>query len=67
MSDSENILTVGWNKVEVDFSVRATIQDLSHSQMNEFRSMCMVAIGIAEDMYRRAKEKSDDRIAKTNT
>jgi hypothetical protein len=67
MSDFENILTVGWNKGEVDFSVRATIQDLSHSQMTEFRVMCMVAIGIAEDMYRRSKEKSDDRIEKTNT
>lgn len=55
MDDKQNILTVGWYRGEVDFGVRATIQSLSQEEMDEFRAMCMVAIGTAEDMWRKAQ------------
>jgi len=50
------ILTVGKKKGEMDFGIRATIQDLSYEEMNEFRAMLIVAIGTAEDMWRRAQQ-----------
>lgn len=59
----ENILSVGMNKGEWDFSVRATIQDLNHLEMDKFRAMLMVAIGTAEDMWRRSAEKDSDKKA----
>jgi hypothetical protein len=40
-----------------DFGVRATIGDLSFDEMNAFRAMLIVAIGTAEDMWRREVER----------
>jgi hypothetical protein len=57
----ENILSVGMRKGEWDFSVRLTVQDLTPIEMNKFRSMTMVAIGIAEDMWRRSVEKDSEQ------
>lgn len=53
MDRYENLLSVGRKKGDWDFSVRATIQELSYAEMNEFRSMLIVAIGTMEDMWRR--------------
>lgn len=52
-----NILTVGYHKGEMDFGVNCSISDLNQEQMNEFRAMCMVAIGQAESMWRNSNEK----------
>lgn len=52
-----NLLTIGFNKGEMDFGVNGEVQELSLEKMQEFRSMCMVAIGVAEDMWRREKAK----------
>lgn len=58
ISNYENIFVVGKKKGEWDFSIRATIQDLSIDDMNELRAMIMAAIGTAEDMWRRRPETS---------
>ena len=64
MERLENILSVGFKKGEADFGIRATITELSSKQIDEFRSMCMVAIGTAEDMYRRSREESTSKSIK---
>lgn len=52
---TKSILEIGYNKYgEEDFGVSGLICDLSFEQMNKFRAMAMVAIGTAEDMWRRA-------------
>ncbi len=54
MSEFDDIITVGFDKNgEADFKIAATISDLSLEQMTELRAMIPVAIGIAEDMWRR--------------
>lgn len=52
--EQKNILSVGCYKGEMDFGISSTIESLSYEQMNEFRQMLVVAIGTAEDMWRRA-------------
>lgn len=52
----KDILTVGMKKGEWDFGVRATILELSPKEMDEFRAMIVVAIGTAEDMWRREQQ-----------
>ncbi len=54
MSQFDDILTVGFDKNgQADFRIKATIADLSLERMTELRSMITVAIGSAEDMWRR--------------
>lgn len=53
--DYKNLFIVGMNKGEWDFSIRATIQDLSIDEMQELRAMIMAAVGTAEDMWRRGQ------------
>lgn len=59
MDRYENILTIGKRKGDWDFSIRATIQELSYEEMKEFRSMVIVAIGTMEDMWRRKIENDN--------
>lgn len=40
-----------------DFGVNASIMDLSLDDMNELRTMTMVAIGTAEEMFRMGNMK----------
>lgn len=58
MENYENIITVGKKKGEWDFSIRATVQDLSHKEINELRAMIIVAIGTMENMWRRGMEEN---------
>lgn len=53
----ENILTVGYHKGEMDFGVNGSIRDLTYPQMKEFREMCVVALGQAENMWRSSQEE----------
>ena len=54
----KDIITIGFDKNgKADFGVRAGIQGLSHQQMKDLREMIVVAVGIAEDMWRRAQEE----------
>ena len=49
------LFEIGYNKnVELDFGIKATVGGLSLEELNKFRSMIIVAIGISEDMWRRA-------------
>lgn len=49
------IITIGFDKNgQADFGIRGDIVDLSLEDMNELRRMIPVAIGVAEDMFRRA-------------
>ena len=54
----ETILSVGWHKGEMDFGISHEIDTLSQRQMDDFRAMTMVAIGVAEEMRRKANEKN---------
>ncbi len=50
----EPLFQVGYNKNgELDFGITATVGGLNRKEMDELRSMTMVAIGISEDMWRR--------------
>ena len=60
MTNKEDILTVGENKGEMDFGVRSSIADLTYEEMQEFRATCMVAIGVAEDMWRDAQRRLNE-------
>ena len=57
--EKQNILTVGWHKGEMDFGINCDIDELDIKQMHEFRVMVCVAIGQAENMWRRAREKQN--------
>lgn len=57
MSSDVDILKVGFCKGEIDFSVSGGIAALSYEQMQEFRAMCVVALGVAETEWRNAREK----------
>jgi hypothetical protein len=51
------IIQIGKDKDgDFDFSISTTIGDLNYEQMSKFRAMIVVAIGSAEDMWRRAKQ-----------
>jgi len=59
MSDRyKDVITIGMKKGEWDFSVRATIQELSYEEMQDLRAMIVTAVWAAEDMWRR---EQDDR------
>lgn len=54
------LIEIGFNKDgEADFSVGSRIEELSFEKMKELRAMIPVAIGIAEDMWRRQQEKKN--------
>ncbi len=53
MSEERSLISVGYSKGEMDFSVSGEVGDLTQEQMGELRKMTCVAIGIAEDMFRR--------------
>jgi hypothetical protein len=56
----DGIISIGFDKNgEADFRVSASIMNFSLEEMNELRRMIPVAIGTAEDMFRRAKEKEN--------
>lgn len=52
----DKLLSVGFEKGEADFSIKSEITELSQEKMQEFRAMCMVAIGTAEVVWRGAQE-----------
>ena len=55
----DNLITIGrdYKYGGFDFGVRGDIQDLTVEEMNQLRAMIVVAIGTAEDIWRRANEK----------
>ena len=58
MSVKREIFSVGFDKNgEAEFGVCADICNLDYDQMKELRAMIPVAIGVAEDMWRRHQEK----------
>lgn len=57
MSKELNLLSVGYYKGEMDFGVNGTVSTLTYEEMCEFRQMIVVAIGTAEDMWRRSQEE----------
>ena len=48
-----NLLTVGYHKGEMDFGINCSIDELTYEEMKNFREMVCVAIGQAEQMWRR--------------
>jgi len=52
MSEQANLVSIGWHKGEMDFSVSALVGKLTHEQMTELRAMICVAIGITENTFR---------------
>lgn len=50
------IISIGFDKNgDADFGITGDIGDLTLERMKELRAMIPVAIGTAEDMFRRAK------------
>lgn len=62
--EDRNLLKIGYHKGEMDFGI-CGVSELTYEQMKEFREMIVVAIGIAEDTWRRAQEKDSENIAKS--
>lgn len=58
-----NFITIKAKEGEFDFGVNGSIANLSYEQMNNLRAMTMVAIGTAEDMWRRAQEQKQENKA----
>lgn len=55
----KDIITIGFDKDgEADFRISGEVTSLSLAQMNDLRKMIVVAIGTAEDMFRRDREKT---------
>lgn len=50
------IIEIGYNKGEIDFGISGLILSLNFTQMQELRAMIIVAIGTAEDMWRKRQE-----------
>lgn len=67
MTYEPNILSVGYHKGEMDFGVNASIKDLTYEQMKNFREMVVVAIGIAESMWREANSPKAGILPPDNT
>jgi len=51
------LIEIGYNKGELDFSVRGTVQDLTIEELNELRKMIVVTIYVVEDMWRRNRDR----------
>ena len=49
----QDLITIGYHKGEMDFRVSAVIGTLDYKQLKELREMIIVAIYVAEDMWRR--------------
>jgi hypothetical protein len=59
MNNNHHLITIGYHKGELDFGVNSSITELSLSEMKELREMIIVAIYVAEDMWRREAEKKN--------
>ena len=54
------LIEIGYDKNgELDFGILATVQELTLEQMNELRQMIIVAIYVAEDIWRRERERKN--------
>jgi hypothetical protein len=51
------IVQFGYHKGEVDFSVSATVDELSVDEMNDLRAMIVVGIGTMEQMWRTEQQR----------
>ncbi|NQT22988.1 MAG: hypothetical protein HQ579_06065 [Candidatus Omnitrophica bacterium] len=54
----EKLITIGYNKSEMDFGVNGSVAELSLEELRKMREMIIVAIWCAEDMWRR-NQKDD--------
>ena len=64
---TNTLIEIGFNKHgEADFSITASIQELSFEKMNELRAMITVAIGVAEDMWRMEQQRKDPTSTNNN-
>lgn len=52
----EELITIGFDKGEADFGVRGDIVDLPIEKLKELREMIVVAIYVAENMWRKHNE-----------
>ena len=57
-----NLLTVGYYKGEIDFSVNCYVQKMSMEELNELRTMVPVAIWALENMWRDANRPEAGQI-----
>jgi hypothetical protein len=49
-----NFLTVGYHKGEMDFGINCDIEKLTYEEMRAFRETVCVAVGQAEQMWRKS-------------
>ena len=64
MSVKKQCIEIGFDKNgEAEFGVSYAICDLSLEQMQELRRIIPVAIGVAEDMFRREMERRNPAVS----
>jgi hypothetical protein len=57
MGVQTEIITIGFDKNgEAEFGVSALVGEVGFEKMNELRAMIPVAIGVAEDMWKRTSQ-----------
>ena len=56
MKKEIDLITIGYHKGELDFGVNCSIEELSFEQMEDLRAIICVAIGRAENMWRKGHE-----------
>lgn len=57
---TRDLITIGFDKYgDADFGVRGDLASLTLEEMQKLRAMIPVAIGIAEDMWRREQESKN--------
>ena len=53
----KDLITVGYNKGEMDFGVNGLVGTLTYEQMRDLREMLVVAIGVAETTWKAEMER----------
>lgn len=59
MKREQSLISVGYHKGEMDFGVSGLVGELSLEKMKELREMIVVAIGVAEDMWKRNRPREE--------
>ncbi len=56
---NQDLITIGFHKGEMDFGVNGSVGELNYRELSELRQMIVVAIYVAEDMWRREQSRKE--------
>lgn len=57
MKEEKSLISIGYYKGEIDFSINTSVSDLDYEEMKALREMTVVAIGQMERIWISAQEK----------